>query len=82
MFLGNWVGIVSTSLANLYPEEPDAGNPHVRICGGAGESNLPGPSTQNQSFPEPIAKLEKSRHPREGGGPEIHEKTGFPLPRE
>ena len=37
-----WVRIGATSLANLYPEEPDAGNPHVRICGGAGESNLPG----------------------------------------
>jgi hypothetical protein len=31
---------------------------------------------------EPIAKLKKRCRPRESGGPEVLEKTGFPLPRE
>jgi len=31
---------------------------------------------------EAIAKLNKRCHPRESGGPEVLEKTGFPLPRE
>jgi hypothetical protein len=33
-------------------------------------------------FPEPLAKLKIRGHPRESGGPEGFEETGFPLPRE
>jgi hypothetical protein len=45
-----------------------------------GTLNIPGTNIFRHN--EAIAKLNKRRHLSESGGPEILEKTGFPLPRE